>query len=683
MSKRHEVDQEPTTPASDGAQEAAARYQQAIERDPADASAWFGLGNAQASLGRHRPASAAFQRVISLRPELAAAHFNKANADRELGEHESAVSAYEAAIALDPRSIFFNNLGTTLTSLDRDDDAIIAFREAIVRDHSLESAHVNLCMALLGKRTWQATIEACHSALESLPASTRVLKILAGAWEQIPVFSNAITCLEHVLQIDPDDLSVHLPLGRVCLGDGDLGKAEVHLQAALEQDVDLATVHAHLGEVHRRRGAIAEATRHHELALELDPTLAATHSNLLLTMVHDQRISGERLQQESFAWSERHTSRIAVLPSAKPATRSRLRIGYVSGCLHEHPVGLFLEPVLRRHDPNRFEIHCYAFQVGEDEQTTVLREMAHAWTDITSMSDELAVRTIHHDKIDILVDLSGHCRPNRLMVFSYRPAPVQATWIGHSSTTGLPTIDYLLADARAIPVADEPHYVEAIERLPCHHLCFKEPVFDVAAGTRSLGLTFSFGCFTDSANIGNDVIDLWATILSETPKSILFLKSKDLNDESVRNRLRSQFARQEIGPERLQLEGSLSREDRLMAHRNVDLVLDPFPVNGRMATLESLWMEIPVLSLRGDRFSGRIGGGILSAVGLDELVAASQSDYRRLARELAGNEQRLRRLRDGLRERLLRSPLCDLAAFTQDLEDAYQRMWDRYCAQTT
>jgi protein O-GlcNAc transferase len=357
----------------------------------------------------------------------------------------------------------------------------------------------------------------------------------------------------------------------------------------------------------------------------------------------------------------------------------RLRIGYVSADLRDHPVAYFLESVLAAADRAAFEITCYSNLRDEDATTARLRRSVDQWRPIHGQSDESVGAAIRQDGIDILVDLSDHTTGSRLPVFADKPAPVQCSWLGYFGTTGLAEIDYIIADRFVIPSGEEGFYSETICRLPDSYLCFTPPHAAPPVGPSPDG-PVTFGCFNNPLKINETVVAAWSAILAAIPESRLLLKTKQLDDAAMRGALVEQFAVHGIARGRIVCAGGAPRAALLAAYGDIDIALDPFPYCGGTTTVEALWMGVPVISLRGDRFTARVGDSILTTSGLPELVEASIPDYIARASDLARDRPRLAGLRAGLRDRLAASPLCDAARFARHLEAAYRQMWRDRCA---
>ena len=353
----------------------------------------------------------------------------------------------------------------------------------------------------------------------------------------------------------------------------------------------------------------------------------------------------------------------------------------VSGDLRRHPVGYVLDNVLSTLDRELLAIFLYATSMKKDDLSTRLKSNVAQWRNVASVGDDQLYETIIADEIDIMVDLAGHTTHNRLPVFSRKPAPVQVTWYGYFATTGVEAIDYILCDRWVLPPEDEGYFVETPWRLPDSYFCFTPPDFeidvDVLPAQRDGCVTF--GSFNNLTKVNGAVIACWAKLLRAVPGSLLFLKTKQLADAAMLKDVESRFAGHGVDPERLMLEGPSPRSELLASYNRVDIGLDPFPYPGGMTSVEALWMGVPVLTLRGDRFVSHFGESILHNIGLSDWIAVSHEDYVEKVAKFASDLPALSAVRKGLRERLLRSPIGDAPRFARNLEDCFRGMWREWC----
>ena len=397
-----------------------------------------------------------------------------------------------------------------------------------------------------------------------------------------------------------------------------------------------------------------------------------------MTLHYSARYSSADILEEARQFAGHFEKIRPVWPIGKNTDQSRpLRVGYVSADLRNHPVGYFLAGVLPCHDPKSVQVFCYSNSRDGDAMTQRLKVAEHVWRNISALSDNEAADLIRQDGIDILVDLSGHTGKNRLSLFMLKPAPIQVSWIGYFGTTGLRSIDYILADRFVAPQGEEVYFTEKVWRLPSCYLCYEPHQLDVPIGPPPMlinGYT-TFGCFNKRAKIGPETVAIWAKILQRVTRSKLFLKTRSMADLGVQRELSRQFAQQGVDDKRLIFEGHSELAEAMSAYSRVDVALDPFPFGGCATTAETLWMWVPLITLRGQRWSGRMSESILSSMGLESWVATDEDAYVALASQLGNKPQHLAWLRANLRHQLDTSPLCDGRRFTGDLEGAYRSMW--------
>jgi predicted O-linked N-acetylglucosamine transferase (SPINDLY family) len=337
-------------------------------------------------------------------------------------------------------------------------------------------------------------------------------------------------------------------------------------------------------------------------------------------------------------------------------------------------------PLLKAHNHQEVEVFCYADLKSPDQTTATIKQLCDHWRPITGLTDETVARQIRDDAIDILVDLAGHTSGNRLRVFAYQPAPVQITWLGYPNTTGMPVMDYRLTDDIADPQdLEDAYHSETRIRLPEGFLCYEPP--ETAPDVNRLPVCttdgITFGSFNSLPKINETVIALWAHILCQVPGSRLMLKSKRLADKTTRQRYRNLFLCHDIGSDRVYLlPWAASTAGHLAVYHEVDIGLDPFPYNGTTTTCEALWMGVPVITLRGHRHSGRVGASLLTRLGLTELIADSQAQYVRIAKQLASDIDGLEKYRSGMRPRMGASALMDKGSFAGSMENTFRHIWE-------
>ena len=308
--------------------------------------------------------------------------------------------------------------------------------------------------------------------------------------------------------------------------------------------------------------------------------------------------------------------------------------------------------------------------------TASFRQLADRWREVRLWSDDQLAQCIATDKVDILIDLSGHSEGHRLRVFARKPAPIQVTAWGHATGTGQPTIDYLFADPVMVPPEVRHLFAERIHDLPCVSIIEPPPAAFRSSEAPVIANGYvTYGVFNRTSKISNDAIAVWARILRSDITARLMIKDFGIDDESIRRVLQDKFASHGIAQDRLQLIGSTTREDHLAAYRLVDICLDPFPQGGGVSTWEALHMGVPVVAKIGNAPPKRLGGAILSAIGMADWVASDDDQYVDIA--LRSTPDQLATLRRELPD--LISARCGPTPYTRAVEEGYRTMWKTRC----
>ncbi len=632
--------------------EAVGGYREVLRFQPEHPVALCYLGVGMGQMGRFQDALGYLIQAQALAPDFVDAHINLGKAFEELGRFEDAATNYRRALKLEPGipEIHFN-LGKVLHNLGRLDEAEVCYRQVLQLRSTHVQAWLNLGIVLKDQGRAEAAVDCYRKALANSPD-------LAEAHNNL---GNALRMLGR-----PDD-------------------AIASFLRALELKPDFAEAHNNLGMLHLDRGQPAVAIGHFRRVLALNPDFLDAFSNLLFARNYQAELSPVHALVEACEYGARLLEKASPYRAWKllAVPDKRLRVGLVSGDLRNHPVAYFLEAALATLDAEQIELYAYATTSLEDGMTERLKPHFRRWTRVIGLSDSALAARIHEDGIDILIDLAGHTADNRLPALAWKPAPVQVSWLGYFATTGVPGMDYLLADSWVVPADESVHFSETVWRLPEIYYCFTPP--DVAIEVGPLPAIGSghitFGCFNKLAKMNDGVVRVWSQVLHALPAAKLMLKAKELGDAGQRAAVLQRYARHGITPGRLILEGVSPRAEYLAAYGQVDIALDPFPYPGGTTTVEGLWMGVPALTLKGDRFIGHQGETILHNAGLDDWIARDEDDYVAKAVAFAGDFAALAELRGRLREQLLASPVCDAPRFARHFETALRGMWTHWCAQ--
>jgi predicted O-linked N-acetylglucosamine transferase (SPINDLY family) len=389
-------------------------------------------------------------------------------------------------------------------------------------------------------------------------------------------------------------------------------------------------------------------------------------------------------QRERHIYFRAHAKRLAPQGSAASNDRTlsrRLVLGYVSADFKHHSAATCFLPVLQRHSREEFQINCYSGVQVEDDWTRRFRECTDVWRSVSGVPDEALAAQIREDGVDILIDLSGHSKGNRLLVFARKPAPIQVTAWGHGGGTGLPMMDYQFTDPVSIPAMARPLFAEQAYDLPCC-ITFEAPAFTPPVGTlpaRRKGFV-TFGSLNRFTKVTPEVERIWAQILAAVPGSHLILKDGRFDHPENRNRILASFAEMGIASERIELRGFTSHQGHLAACGDIDIMLDTFPQNGGITTWEALWMGTPVIAVLGNTFASRISGAILHALELEAWVGKDEGEYLEVAIHQATNLDQLAQFRLDIRSRILSSAAGNPERYTRAVEQAYRAMWATWIA---
>ncbi len=527
-------------------------------------------------------------------------------------------------------------------------------------------------------------IEHFRIAAEKKEDDPKILYNYASALLETGCYSDALKIFSKVLNLKPDYIPA---LNKSCSIVGIMGNlklAEKICKSIIDKDPSFVEAYNNLGNAYKDQGKIEEAIKCYRKALEVKPDFTTAASNLLLCLNYSVDKDPQTIFNEHLKWKKRiiTTKSLKIsIPQPSIRTKPQIHIGYISADFRMHSVGYFIKPIIENHNKKKFKVFCYADIASPDSTTERIKRNTSAWRSIYNLQDNQVIDMIIEDEIDILVDLAGHSGNNRLPIFLYKPAPIQVTYLGYPNTTGLYTMDYRLTDEYADPEDQDEFYTEKLHRLPGSFLCYRPPdnVPQIEELPALKNGYVTFGSFNNLPKVNVNTIKVWAEILKAVPESKLIIKTKPFNDTEVVGSYKNQFIKRGIEGERLLFHGhSPSAKEHLSWYNRIDIALDTFPYNGTTTTCEALLMGVPVVTLAGSQHAGRVGNSILSSVGLPEMTAHDTHYYIKIASTLANDVRGLSELRRGLRDALLKSPLCDGVRFTRALEKAYKEMYNYF-----
>ncbi len=599
-------------------------------------------------------------------------------------KYELACKHFKLAIkSNNQQSMYFYNFGVVSGMSGQTDQAVTAYEQAIKLNPELTEAHNNLGTLFFTTGQPDKALSAYDRVLQLQPNNAITHGNRGNALKELGKSDDAIKAYQRAIELQPKNAESHYNLGILFESMGYSGDALNAYDEAVKINPELTEAYCNHGVVLVDLGRPGEAEKSYRRAIELKPDYTKAHSNLLFSLNYRTDLTKKELYDAHCDWDQKHSQiKPLSLPPRHRRTQHRLRIAYVSPDFRNHSVAFFFSPLLSEHNREDFEIYCYSNTSCTDSVTERIKSKTDHWRSIVNMPDKDVAKLIQKDNIDILVDLAGHTAGNRLPIFTYRPAPIQITWLGYPNTTGLQTMDYRLTDNIADPIGDtDSLYTEKLIRLDTGFLCYQPP--DSAPPTANAPCLnvghITFGSFNVMAKINSEVISVWSEILCNLPESRLLLKNNGLGDDRNKERILNLFAEHGIDKERIDLYGRLPKQkDHLDLYRKIDISLDTFPYNGTTTSCEALWMGIPVITLRGNQHASRVGASILAHMDCNEWIASTTASYIETAVKLAGDRQGLAELRISQRNRMMKSTLLDAKTFATTIENVYRMIWEEY-----
>lgn len=558
--------------------------------------------------------------------------------------------------------------------------ASAAFETAVLLDPHSFAAWSNLGTVARATGNLERALRCSDHALELEPRNARALCNRGNLLHDLQRSDEALKCFRDALEADPAMGEAWNNSGNLELERGDLAAAEAAFESARSLLPDACLPMLNLARVLMISVRQAEGVALLKEAESRWPDNADVLSSKLFGLHFLPGVTPDELWRAHEEFGSRFFS--ATPADKAPAAPSHgsgdpLRVGYLSADFRQHAVAYFIRPILRHHNPARVQAVCFSVSRMKDEITAECRALAAEWHDVSHLQDSALAGLIRSQKIDILVDLSGHSSGNRLGVFSHSPAPITVTYLGYPDTTGHPNVAYRITDTESDPPGAEARHTEKLAYLESGFLCYEPPqdAPDIQP-PRDAGAPVRFGCANQIARINSEFLAAVAEIMAEIPESEFHLKLSVRTDSALIGRISSIFLAHGIAESRIHFTGRVpTHREQLEWYHSIDIALDPFPCNGTTTTCEALWMGVPVISLRGTYHAARVGHSILTHMGLAELSAETREVYKQIACNLALNHGQRLELRDGMRDRLRRT-VGDGPAFTRSLEDLYESWCD-------
>ena len=577
-------------------------------------------------------------------------------------------------------SIFL--LGTLSIAIKNYDKAIQLLKEAILIQPKHAQSHNNLGAAYKELGKTEEAMSYYQKAISINPDYADAHNNLGIIFNELGEIQKAITCYQKAINIKPDYADAHYNLGNA------LHKLNKHQESikSYEKVIEINPIYAaayyNLGNALSVLGEFKKAISYYQRAINSEKNHIFAYNNMLFTLLYLEDADPKFClsQAKEFRSSLKLINDDLLQKYRFDTKPKKLRVGFVSGDLREHPVGFFLLNTIKNLKNKNLELFAYSNYKIKDKINIKLKSHFTNWREIESQSNMDVINIIRKDKIHILIDLSGHSDKNRLPIFINKPAPIQATWISYPGTTGISEIDYIIGDQFVTPENESKHFAEKIFRLPNMWVSFTPPDFDVKISELPAikNRYITFGSFNHLSKINKKVIFLWSKILKSVPNSKIFLKTKQLNDIYLKKKIIDEFKKNGIDLNSIILEGGSPRNELLDSYNKVDIALDPFPYSGGVTSLEAIWMGVPVLTKKGFRFVSHTTESINHNSGMSDWVANNENDYVEKAIKFSDNLKLLTKINKNLRQTALKSPLFDSTVFAEQLNNAFWEMWNNF-----
>lgn len=657
-------------------------YDEAIKLDDNYHQAWSNKSLPLNKLGRHLEALNACDRAINLSPNFVDAWYNKANTLCSLKNYEEAIKCFDKTLTLKTDHIdALCNKGVALNELKNYDQALSYFDKALALNPTYTAAWCNKGISLNELRQFDEALVHYDRTLNLDPNFVEVLNNKGSTLQELKHYHEAIINFDQALSLKPDFAEAYYNKGNTFLELKRYDEAIIHYEKAARLKPSIDWI---LGDQLHIKMRICDWSLFSDSLDDISPKVLKNERAIqpfpLLSLIDDAAL--HQKASEIYV-NAKFPENLFLGPIAKYSKKQKIRIGYFSPDFRNHAVSFLIAELFELHDRNRFEVYAFSLMRAPqgDEMNIRHRRNFDTFLDVEDMSDREVAQLARKLEIDIAIDLCGLTQYSRTGIFAFRAAPLQLSYLGYLSTMGAGYYDYLLADETIIPKHAQKSYSEKIVYLPSYQVNDrKRKIADKLFTRQELGMPekgFVFCCFNNSYKILPKTFDSWMRILNAVNDSVLFLYAEN---QWAEENLKSEAEVRGIDRARLVFGVSIPTDQYLARYRTCDLFLDTFPYNAGTTASDALWVGLPLITLQGKSFLSRVAASLLSAVGLPELITISQEQYEALAIDLALNPSKLADIKLKLANNRLTMPLFDTPLFTQNLETAYTKMYERYQA---
>ena len=606
---------------------------------------------------------------------------DKARSHLREGRLSEAADGCDDVLVAQPDNIeAINLLGVVRLKENMAQEALALFENGLQLDPGATHLLNNAGEALMMLRRFREATRFLEQAVRLNPKYVRAQRNLGAAFAEAGEMQSALAHFTAVVEMEPGDVRNWSNLGEAARRLSRLEEAVGCFRKGLSLDPGFPAALQGLGLALRDQGLVEDAVVQLRAGVRADPSDSALQQDLLYTLNLSDRAETAEILKAHRKWGQNIT-RLSGQPLQITADRNPqrpLRIGYVAPTFDGPQWGPVLKPFLAAHNRHEFEVTCFATLVEAAEDAATPPKGVRRLRGLGGLTERAAAELIAADRIDVLVDLSGHMPDSRPAVFALRPAPVMLSWARYPVITGLPAIEHRLTDRVIDPEATSNPGGDTAVRLPGGAFCFAPPDDTPEPGPPPSGDggAITFGCMTSLCHVSTQTTANWAAVLRRLPKSRLAVAAKGAEDDWSRRRFVDAFGMLGIEPDRVSI--APYEDDAARFWSGVDIGLDTQPWNSVQDTCRALWMGVPVMTMRGETPAGRVGASILIHSGFSEFVAETRGRHVEAVVALARAPDRLAELRRTLRDKVRSSPLGNGARLAGELEEVYRRLWRRW-----
>lgn len=590
-----------------------------------------------------------FKKVLNIKPDFYQAYYSIAYLHVKLSLFDDSLDYLKKYLKYELNNCeAYNLLGIILIEKNVLDEAILNFNKCISLQMDFVEAYNNLGVVFYKKKEYQKAIHFLKNGIMLDPNFNILYFNLSKSYSGSYQYSRAVDAIKIFLEKEPNNSGALLLLGDYLTK---IGRTLEGLELL-------------------ERGLIEESESESRKEIFSKIIFNINYLENINFAQYHETIS--RLKDFYFKYSNQD-----IISNKKLINLNKVKVGFVSADFNNHAVGFQTLDVFKNLSKDlSLQLYIYYNNDIEDFITTEFKQYVMIWKNVYNLDDYALLNTIKSDQIDILIDLSGHSKGNRLEVFFNKPAPIQASWVGYLASTGLKEIDYIIADKNSITEKEEYQFTEKIYRLNNTWTVLKQeeniPLSKEIPFIRNKYITF--GSFNNIQKINNTVIKVWSKILYSIKDSRLILTSLKFKEEDFKKYFVELFINNGVKNSQLIFEGPFERNDLLNKYNSIDIALDTFPYNGGTTSLEASWMCVPVLTKRGNSFLSKCGESINISLGLDDWICTSDEDYINKARGMSENIDKLQSVKSYLINNRKDFKLFNSKFFANDLAVAFKNM---------